>query len=263
MWHSYHLHFPDKFGAVADEFLANELSNLVHEEQEAGRLRRFFFLRYSHGGPHLRLRFQPTDGQDPRSPSLRTVLDSHAQSLGGRLEEQPYDRGRQYFGESFESVYAEALNVATSRLALALLRFYDADRRVHRWLAVTCLCGQLLDSSCDGSPEEAIEQCRDFARRVALEHGFDPAEPAPDLGQRRISAVLTAWPQVAAGVPRSLLEPVAALLRRVQNRGETGRHVAIHALHLLCNKTGFLIQEEYEIFALLQVAQPQIKEMSK
>ncbi|MEO1366336.1 MAG: thiopeptide-type bacteriocin biosynthesis protein, partial [Acidobacteriota bacterium] len=179
MWLSYHLHFPEELAPAADRFLANELSSLVHEEQEAGRLRRFFFLRYSIGGPHLRLRFQPTGGRDARRPSLRTVLHTHAERLGGRLEERAYNRGRQYFGDSYESVYAEALNVATTHLALALLRSFDGKSRMHRWIAVTCLCGQLLESSCDGEPTEATAQSRGFARRVARDHGLDLVETPP------------------------------------------------------------------------------------
>lgn len=260
MWLSYHLHFPAELAAAADRFLANELLSLVQEEQEAGRLRRFFFLRYSLGGPHLRLRFQPTDVQDSRRPCLHTVLDSHAQRLGGRLEERAYERGRQYFGDSYESVYAEALNVATTRLALALLRSFDAKPRMHRWIAVTCLCGQLIDSSCDGAADAAIERGWGFARRVARDHGLDLVETPPEINERRAAAILTAWPQVAGGVPSDLFEPVVALLRRVLKRGERGREVATHALHLLCNKTGFSILEEHETFALLGKVQPQLKE---
>lgn len=255
-WSSYHLHLDDGLGAVADDFLVKLLWPEVCREQESGRLRRFFFLRYSEGGPHLRLRFQTRDGGV--SSSFENWLAACAERVEGRLETHTYDRSRHYFGERPESVYAELLNTATSRLALALMEQFEAAQRGVRWIALTCSLGLLLEASCASSEEltSEIDASRAFALDAGSRLGIGPNEAGEAAGQRWAATVQAAWPRVAAGLPAELLRPTASLLRRARRRGEEGRSVASHALHLLCNKSGFSLQEEHEAFATLATLRP-------
>ncbi|MEM6793427.1 MAG: thiopeptide-type bacteriocin biosynthesis protein [Acidobacteriota bacterium] len=255
-WASYHLHLPADGDAAADRLLAGEILSAVHQEEEAGRLRRFFFLRYGEGGPHLRLRFLPRSGAAGLSAAssryLQAEVEGWARDLGGHFEAQPYDRGGQYFGQRVESVYAELLNLETTRLALALLERFPPDQRVLRWIATTCAMAELLRASTGGAIDREVEEGRDFARRVARDLGFDTRKAEQTSGRAAARAVAQAMPQIAGGLPEPLMKPIADLLRRCRRRrGPLGRQVAVHGLHLLCNKTGFTLTEEQESYATL------------
>src|SRR5262249_17964742 len=100
----------------------------LETEWAAQRVKRFFFIRYSEGGLHLRLRFLPKKGMDPAflDEWLSQLVTGFARRQGIAperccIERHLYDRNVLYFGETTDSVYAELLNEQTSYLALKLL----------------------------------------------------------------------------------------------------------------------------------------------
>lgn len=252
-WNSYHIHFSAGLGAAADGFLA-DLYPKMEQQQADGHVRRYFFIRYSEGGPHVRLRISPSaTGMEP----VQTTLRQSVEASGARLEVQDYDRGAHYFGETLDSVYAELLNVATSKLSLALLQHFGPERRGERWITLTCLLGSCLRDSVDAEDwEQALQEARDFTLRAGRSIGLGPESAGQQAGRRWADTVARAWPQVEAGLVPELIKPVVKLLRRVRRRGPDGHDVAMHALHLLCNKTGFSLAEEHESFATLATVAP-------
>lgn len=263
-WQSYHVFLQEGLGAAADAFLVDGIYPEIRRQEESGRLKRFFFIRYSEGGPHLRLRLLPDSDQSalPLEEEIHRIVDEH----GGRLESHGYDRVEHYFGETPESVYAELLNVSTTELSLALLQSFGPDRRGERWITLTCLLGSILLAARDNNDRRrlraTLEESRSFALRTGFSMGIGPEKAGEDAGRRWAETVEQAWPQVVAGLPNGLIEPTVRLLRRVRRRGPEGRNVAIHALHLLCNKTGFSLAEEHETFATLAFIRPFSEELS-
>lgn len=239
-WLSFHLFLPDRF----DDFLVSALPPFLASESARGGFRRFFFIRYSEGGTHLRLRFLAQSGAGLEERLAGCV----AAAFGGafRLEEVPYDRARHYFGETRASVYAELLNEATSRLALRLLAGFADQPRIRRWLVLAVTLGLLADD---------LEESRAFARRATESLLGPEAAPALAAGERVADRQAAALAAVRVrlvpvlGADRDVRR-LGALLRRVR-RLPGGGSVGIHALHLLCNKMGFSLIEEHAAFAAL------------
>ncbi|MEM9556682.1 MAG: thiopeptide-type bacteriocin biosynthesis protein [Acidobacteriota bacterium] len=275
-WTSVHIHL-ESVGAAADTFLIDHLRPELDRELAAGGLRRWFFLRYSEGGPHLRLRFLPTPrrasrGRVPTGSTARRRAIVHGAAFadrlaarvataGGSLHCERYDRAAHSFGDTPESVYAELLNEATSRLGLGLVQAFGPERRGERWIALTCALGRVQQQASATSSELAAELAAscDFAFRAARTLGLDAgSDGAEDERSRRARAVRAAWPHVIASLPGALTEPLVALLRRVRRRGPAGREVATHALHLLCNKAGYSLAEERASFSALQDLPPRL-----
>lgn len=59
-WIAYHLYYHEHLDRVVLGFVHPLVANLL----EAGRIDRFFFVRYRLGGPHIRLRLRPVSGQE-------------------------------------------------------------------------------------------------------------------------------------------------------------------------------------------------------
>ena len=256
-WASFHVFLPGR----VEPFLRGPLLRGVKEERARGRLRRFFFLRYGEGGPHLRLRFLPTPGTPPEAlgGSVEAWARAHAEAEAGsldtvRVERHPYDRAALYFGETRASVYAELLNEATSWLALGLLCAPGGDRRSHRWLAGAGVVHVLLTRTArDAADLRAwLHESRGFARRAGRELGCE-APVRPDQVREAVLGPLgAALPKVAAALAD---HPAAAriprLMRRARDDAASGSFVGVHALHLLLNKLGLSLADEDEIFGAL------------
>jgi thiopeptide-type bacteriocin biosynthesis protein len=224
---------------------------------EAGRregtVRRFFFLRYAEGGLHLRIRVLP--GRGVGVDRVRTLLEQrlHSWLPSGewRLEEHPYDRAALYFGETMESVHSELLNEATSALALQLLTSPGAGSRTRRWLALATLLEILVrDSTRDEvGRRAAISASRAFARETAEALGH-PVAGRP--WSASVEAALgDARNRLATLAHDGAVRRTARLLRRCRRCGPSGAFAATHALHLLCNKLGFTVHEEHDLFGAL------------
>ncbi|HET6763189.1 MAG TPA: lantibiotic dehydratase C-terminal domain-containing protein, partial [Longimicrobiaceae bacterium] len=104
----------------------------------------------------------------------------------------------------------------------------------------------------------ALEASLRFAREaaVAVGRGAPPAAgtPSPALDAALARARRALAPSLA-GDP--LVARTARLLLRASRTGAQGGLAATHALHLLCNKLGFTLHEEHDLFsALARADQP-------
>lgn len=255
-WLSYHLYLPSSI----DVFLVAHLLPMVESAYSSGRVKRFFFLRYTDTETHLRIRFQPGHAADwafLKEELERTVSGS----LGGpcfrgasmkavRLEEQGYDREKLYFGETLASVYSELLNEATSWFSFRLLRFCETSG-AKRWLVVAAVLEfiQLRVASSERDFFDGLCSSFSFARSTAESMGFALPELEESRQLCRYKAIVKMRTRVAAALDAdSSVRHVIALLARTRRCRFGGRSVAVHALHLLCNKVGLPIHHEFELF---------------
>ncbi len=251
-WLSWHLTMNRPY----DPFLVDQLLPWLTEEVEADRLRRFFFIRYDEGGEHLRLRFRPGAAGDGLVGRLEARVRQYLEASGGefRLQAVPYRRSEHYFGEKSASVYAELLNESTSWLALRLLSSLGTAHRFQRWLVLAATLDALHRRADDEEVElaAALTDSCEFPLRVAQAMGQPPADPAGRPGERWASAVAAVRPRVAKALDGDVAAgKTVALMRRCRKFPDDGPFVAVHALHLLCNKLGFSLGEEYEAFTTL------------
>lgn len=250
-WMGFHLFL----AGPPEPFLTGHLFRWVEAETRDGRLRRFFFLRYSEGGDHLRIRLlASTSGGEAVLEAGLTACVAGSHGGESRLERHPYDRAALYFGETAESLYAELLNQATSMLALALLPVPGLQERGRLRAALGATLRLLQHASTAGPADfaHALQESRDFARRAAADHGVvlhGDGGPAVSALAAVLDAAAPRLEVALAGDPH--VRRIGVLLRRVRRRGPRGRFVATHALHLLCNKLGFGLPEEHDLFAAL------------
>jgi len=250
-WLSFHLFLPDGL----EDFLISALPPFLAAESERGSFCRFFFIRYSEGGDHLRLRFLA-----PQGVGLEERLARCAAGVAGagfRLEAVPYDRAQHYFGETRASVYAELLNETTSRLALRLLAAFAGQTRLRRWLVLAATHDLVIENlTTDVADQRAwLVESRGFARRAAEEIRGPGAGPALEEGERTAGRWSTQLKAVRARLLPLLssdrdVRRLTTLLRRVR-RLPGGGSVGIHGLHLLHNKLGFSFVEEHAAYAAL------------
>jgi thiopeptide-type bacteriocin biosynthesis protein len=248
--------------APHERFLADRLRPWIDAARAERRVRRCFFIRYGEGGGHLRLRLIP--GPAAHEGALDAAV---RQLVGDALSEgaaaatgpepvcrKPYDRTEHYFGETAESVYAELLNEATTRLCLDILAGPAGVNRTYRWLLTVGMLHWLLRGTAHGEAE--------FAKMVLAGHGFAEHASA-SVGAPLPSRELPAHPRLDEAVTTTLartrplgdhrdVRRTVHLLRRVRARGPRGHAVATHALHLLCNKLGFSLHDEHEMFTAIR-----------
>jgi thiopeptide-type bacteriocin biosynthesis protein len=255
-WLGYHVFIPH----LADKFMVDFILPELLRLKQQGLLKRFFYIRYSEGGPHVRLRFLPTPSWpvaavEQKVRSLVTAFTRSERQLAPlcRVEVQPYDRATHYFGENLRSVYAELLNEQSSYLALRLMRSDGSNlRRMAVLLAV--LLDLLVRKGCTTEIEAQtwlVRQCAFAREQVTLR-----APGSLEASATRASAwvdMVTRWrPSVQEALcDDPLVERMAALLRRVRREQVDGFEVAAHALHLLCNKLGYGLVQEYWLFETL------------
>jgi thiopeptide-type bacteriocin biosynthesis protein len=249
-WLSFHL-FQEDGG---ETFLTSALPGFLATEATRRSFQRFFFVRYSEGGHHLRLRFRTDHRSEGLAERLEDCVREHS-AAPFRLQITPYDRTAHYFGETPASVYAELLNESTSRLALRLLGSPVGQPRLRRWLVLTATLDLLLEALASSGHEKRarIAASLAFAERTA-ESLFGP-EAAVPLEESRQGAYR--WPALLGPVRARLdvnvdkdgdLPRLGALMRRADRRHD---FVNVHALHLLCNKLGFSLFEEHAAYAAL------------
>lgn len=256
VWLSYHVFLP---GDV-DIFLTQYLRPLINAQLRQHTIRRFFFIRYGEGGPHLRIRYFPAPGiqaECVRSGLSETVSrfteKVHPDDPHCRIEQRAYDRTDHYFGETLQSVYAELLNECTSKLALLLLAtpFQTRQTRVCLTGCFIWLFGERMARAA-GDCVKLWAESEDFAIRALAQEGLQltPLTPPEDMTLRKNLCRIMLRLAVEAR-HRSSTRKFVHLLRRARSLPNGGSFVGIHALHLFSNKMGLTLAEEGYIYHAL------------
>ncbi len=244
-WFSVHAFFAD----TCEPFLIERLTPWLSTPEARRLVKRFFFIRYSEGGQHLRLRFQPRDGstQEELGGIVRDLVEAPSESGFVRLAKVPYDRTEHYFGESLASVYSELLNQKTSELALDLLSQVQGGR-LRLWLVLVGMFDLLLPK---GMEAYRIRDLCDLGESICRDHQFSlPTDHPPS--HELLATAHRASGQVAQGFGHlDRLRRTRRFLDRASQSRDRGRRVAAHALHLLANKLGFTPTEELAAARLL------------
>lgn len=250
-WLSFHIFLPGAF----ELFLVDHLAPALQNDLEAGIIRRFFFIRYSEGGNHIRLRLMARSHRGDFEPWLNTLVGNFAVATSSdlnscRVEQHAYDAAELYFGETALTVYAELLNEQTSYLGLRMLAQYQGRQRLVVILA--SILNFLLVSSTDSLQDfrATLEHSRCFAANTAADLGF-PVQPDEKLEASLQKVLLHLLPQSSTLIEDPAIQRILRLLRRTRKCNPSGEFVATHALHLLCNKLGVLVVEEYNLFSTL------------
>jgi len=255
-WRSYHI-FLD---GPLEPYLVEHFEARLRSEITARRVRRFFFLRFGKGkGAHLRLRFLPGEGFAERR--LEDAIRGAARQYAGRrgvvrpgfvLERHPYCRSCLYFGDNNLSVYSELLNEATSWLALGLMHSLGPERRAERWVVAACLSASIVHRAVRdrGAADRLLQRAASFARRAAAEYGLAPTRQGAVARRQRAGTLCVAERRVAAAFDGdAALARVVRVARRIVVARMGARFVLVHGIHLLWNKLGFDLSQEYEAFA--------------
>lgn len=256
-WISFYVFLPGAF----EDFLLNHLWPMLEEESVKNSVKRFFFIRYDEGGPHLRLRFLPG-----RSFCKQAILDrlnelvrpfmatgNHSPQQCA-VKEHPYCRTELYFAETILSVYAELCNEYTSKLGLRLMRQAAADRG--RLLMLVAAALLFFHSAGGRNRQLAIESAHRSAsliENIVRQYNIfivSTDESRQDAVQQTL---LKAWPRVRNYLSRDhdALRQVL-LFARMNRESSKAQKVGAHALHLLCNKVGLSLAEEYRLAQLIR-----------
>lgn len=87
-WQAYHLYYHEDLGRAIDGFARPAVAAC----RERGLLKRFFFIRYGFGGPHLRLRLEPLPGREAEVGDLvRRTAESFFAASPSLLSLAPED----------------------------------------------------------------------------------------------------------------------------------------------------------------------------
>jgi thiopeptide-type bacteriocin biosynthesis protein len=255
-WQSFELVVPPPF----EPLLTQYLWPFVRESRDARLLKRFFFIRYSEGGYHLRLRFLPSRHAAARWPEdelarlvSRYATDTQKSLNDCTLESRVYDRATLYFGETMLSVYAELLNEQSSYLALRLLGAGQPGPAALLAKLGTIVL-HVLRRTID-SPGELCEFCS-HARKFACESMQRLGLTFPEWNEAVRDKLRTFLNRSAGQSDPSLdcdrnVALLGSLLRRLRTYYPSGQTVAVHAVHLLFNKLGFSLMDEYCLFGVL------------
>ncbi len=253
-WLSFHFHYSGDFTPLLLDHIAPAL---VLSGRKSG-LDRLFFIRMDEGGRHLRLRVRSCNAASSERvrSSVMSVASAFESTLLAeerlRCEEDTYDRNAMYFGPSCLSVYAELLNEATSLLALRVLG--DPRRSGRRNVVTLSLLGGLYKGLAKNAPdlERLLAEAVSFAQTALQRYGFQ----APEVLNLDSSSAERVLAGVTAVLQRRCtdrgLARVLRLLQRVR-RLDGGQRVAVHAIHLLLNKLGHSLGQEYAFLRVLEL----------
>jgi thiopeptide-type bacteriocin biosynthesis protein len=243
MWESFYI-----FAAWPAEQLLIDVLQTVEQERVAGRIKRYFLIRYSEGGYHFRLRLQK-----PAAAAIDALLATCEERA--RVDRsEPYSRDRHYFGESPLSVYSELLNTHSSVLTLAGI----ADPRFrpfHARLSMAALyTAQIMTcfQQAGGNALALIQAGIDFAGKQirSSEPESDPPAPPEDSLQRIFNAAQNAC-RMRGPCHASIRSSARLLIRLARHNGGIG--VAAHSLHLLHNKLGLGFRDEWITMTLAAI----------
>lgn len=255
-WVSYHIFV----NSHADLFIKAHLRTFVTRERDNRAIRRFFFIRYSENGLHLRTRFLFNDASVAgriRS-ELSALLDGFRHDgadpgTGIRIESATYDRTEHYFGNNMLTVYAELLNECTTRIAFDLLQ-PDFGGRQRRVLVAACAVWSCVSGAfADAANRARFLTAADlFVRKASTQFG-SATTGLNDSDQAKFDRnLLRIQPAFRRDCDQSLLNYTGRMLRRTITLPTQGWSVGIHSIHLLNNKLGVSLQEERYIYNALK-----------
>jgi thiopeptide-type bacteriocin biosynthesis protein len=255
-WLSYHLFLR---GEDMDVFIGSYLRSMVDDERKQGRIRRFFFIRYSIGGLHVRARFlldrcgtrdSIEDGLYRCAANFREGAEQAR--LGCRIERTNYDRAEHYFGHNPRTVYSELLNEQTSYVALQMLRTTFVNRQI-RVLITACVLSSWMKLTYTQVADQArlLEEAQQFVQRALSQLGRRHVVLSPAHRLAFVRSIRRIELKVSDAAGEWQIEKISRLFRRTLD-APGGRVVAIHGLHLFCNKMGVTLQEEGYIYRGLE-----------
>jgi thiopeptide-type bacteriocin biosynthesis protein len=247
-WLSFYIYLP----WTGNEFLANFLPQPISALKAENQIKRFFFIRYTEGGYHLRLRLQTTaDSEYQRiEKQIKNTLENFRKhgkisSSEIRLARADYSRQEHYFGETRESVYAELINEQTSYLSMQMIAGAGEQNAFLLKNAASIYWIFALSSFDEKDFNQSLAESRAFAESNTAENRKDYSSASL---VRNVSIAIERTSQAIVKLP--YLVRAASLLKRLKLY-KSGRFAATHGIHLYCNKLGFSMSQESEIYTLL------------
>lgn len=275
-WLSAHLMIDgDFYGLPGDRAILDCVEPVARECLERGWARRFFFIRYSEDGPHVRFRLQGRrDDLDRRARPLLARTAEDAASVRA-LVWKPYEREVERYGGPRGVEVAEAFFHHSSEIALRLLPSIAAEERAGR-LGKAMLAMLVLLHVFVGSDREAARLIRRYGERYLRQQIPDRARFRARLAdfergyERQASSLVAyveaAWQALAAGETvtaemddyRRRLRGVERRLRSLYEAGrllgydgrpfeswrEASTAIFPSYLHMMSNRLGTSVQEE-------------------
>jgi thiopeptide-type bacteriocin biosynthesis protein len=250
-WLSFHVFV----GENVEPFLVAHFRPALEAALASGQIKRFFFIRYSEGGMHLRLRFLPAQGIAGETVAcwMRSLVEEFSRigdpACHYRLEQHSYNRADLYFRNTKASVYAELLNEQTSYFALQLLSATLATRS-QILISFSGAIEFILRNSANSKHEylALLYESRKFA--AAAIQGLKMSLPASSDNTQRVEILRCVIPSQSRSLKEnSSIRRVIKLIQRLRRTEGLYSQVGTHALHLLCNKVGLSLIDEYCLFS--------------
>ncbi len=161
-WLSVHLFFDgDIYRETADRVILEHVAPAAQRCLDAGWARRWFFIRYAAGGPHIRLRLEVTP--QASEPCQRFIAEQ-AETEGGLIQSlswSPYEPEVERYGGVDGVAVSEVLFCRSSTVAVDLLRQLTPGERSAR-LGKATLASLVLLHVFTQSPQLAAEMCRNY-----------------------------------------------------------------------------------------------------
>ncbi|HEX6969545.1 MAG TPA: thiopeptide-type bacteriocin biosynthesis protein [Micromonosporaceae bacterium] len=258
-----------------DAFLTGTVAPLMDGLREAGHLRDWFFIRYSEGGPHLRIRARDADTATVRKlrEALVEAVRTSAYPLWslpesgavrhehGEVCELPYEPETERYGGPEALPVAEDVFCESSRIAIAVVA--RTAGRAQRLVAAA----DLVLATAIALDLDRLDTVR-WLRRAAIAWRWhrDSTTLAPPMVQNaalsaatgQAAALVRRWDEIAAsaGTGRRLRDRWAQQVRTARARLEPDSRVSRERwlqvwssqLHMLLNRIGVLPDEERSLY---------------
>lgn len=277
-WLSVHLHFDGSiFGDECDRLLLEVVKPIVACCEARCWSQRWFFVRYSEGGSHVRLRIAASVETLEEKIELLVADYSESSGIVTRVEWVPYEPELERYGGTLGVALAEYQFIASSRTALDLIGDWraqrDGDRRVRLGKALLAMLVQLHAFSLSRARATTLAEAyhNGYLHRVvrhstnvtAYRRAFDAALGPQEA--RLVAYVNEAWCQLdnVDNIPASLrhlavaVRDVAERLKDLQRDRELALRQKVPTtwddaiallipsyLHMTNNKLGIDLSEE-------------------
>jgi thiopeptide-type bacteriocin biosynthesis protein len=240
----------------ADALIRDTLAPLAGEAIADGRASRWFFLRYSEGGAHVRWRVETTSSEAAR------LADLVAARCGLRVTPGSYEREPARYGGAEHLAAAESVFCASSALALRVL----GERGAAGWRLSTAIAVVIATAQglgLDAATTVSWLRSNAYSWRWHLEPGARDRSAmllghAISTGHARSAAITAHFEKPPAGEWADTVRSVSATQRDLG----VARRLAVWAsqLHLLLNRIGITPDEErwveWCVAAALEVTVP-------